>query len=36
MHNFFIKISQKFVHEGPINNIPVLVRRQAINWINDV
>ena len=30
-----IKISLKFVPGGPINNIPALVRRQAIIWTND-
>ena len=31
-----IKISLKFVHNGPIDNIPALVqiRRQAIIWNN--
>ena len=30
----FFQISLTFVPEGPNNNIPALVRRQAIIWIN--
>ena len=35
MHIYIlIKISLKFVPQGPINNIPALDRRQAIIWTN--